>query len=530
MSGAQTVNFQSIPPNLRVPLFWVETSNAQAGANTQQQRVLVIGGTLNAMPLTPVWAPPPAGTGAAGAAQAVAAQAGAGSMLASMVGNFRLNDSFDELWYLPVPDPSGGTAATATIGVASLSSVSDHVPAAGVLSIYIAGILVAVPVAANQTVQSLPTAIVAAINAMTTLPVTASYTAPGTYAPSVVLNITLTSKHKGVSQNGLSLLLNYQGAPSGEITPSNMVVALSAFSGGAGTPVLTSVAAALGAMPFDFIISGFADSTSLAALTALTNDSAGRWSWVEQLFGGTFAADVDTAANLLTLGASLNDQHQCMIGATGTPTPSWQVAAAVMGACVPRIIAQPNIPLDHLTVLGVLAPPTSAGVNYSASTLQTLLTSGIAPLVWDRAGTCRVVRLITTYQTNSFGVPDQSYLDVGILYAVMSVLRTLKANATQRLSQKLIVDDGTPIGAGQPAISPSVERMNIYHDYLRLQSQLLVEDPTDFLAGLVVTRNANDPGRLDVLFDPHIVSGLHIYAVLNQFVLRAAQPSAGAVA
>jgi phage tail sheath gpL-like len=110
----------------------------------------------------------------------------------------------------------------------------------------------------------------------------------------------------------------------------------------------------------------------------------------------------------------------------------------------------------------------------------------------------------------------------------MAVLRTLQANATQRCAQKLIVDDGTPLSAGAPAISPSIERMNIYHDYLQMEDLLWVEDSDDFLTGLIVTRDANDPTRLDVLFDPHIVSGLHIYAVLNQFYLRAGATASAA--
>ena len=48
-------------------------------------------------------------------------------------------------------------------------------------------------------------------------------------------------------------------------------------------------------------------------------------------------------------------------------------------------------------------------------------------------------------------------------------------------------------------------------------------DNTDLFAkGLVVIRNAQDPSRVDVLFDPYLISGLRIFAVLNQFRLAAA--------
>ena len=505
---SQTVNFQTIPPGLQVPMFWVETNNSQAGANVQQQRVLLVGGTLNAMPLAAVWAPPPAGTGSAGAAQAVAAQTGQGSMLAAMAGSYRLNDALTERWFLPIPDPSGGAAATAT------TVISGTATANGTISEYIGGHLVQCGVTSAMTASQAATALAAAANAISWLPVTAAASS-GT--------VTYTTKHKNISQNQLDHRLNYQGAPAGEAVPAGFTISTTAFTGATGSVDLSGIAAALGTQPFDFVVCGFNDSTSIGYLTSLMADAAGRWSYVEQLYGGTFIADMDTATNLQTLGAAHNDQHLCIIGSTGSPTPFWKVVAAVMGTAVPRIIAQPNIPLDGLVVQGVLAP--APGSGYSVSTLQTLITSGISPLTWDRAGNCHIARLVTTYQTNTFGIADQSYMDVGTLYTIMAVLRTLQANATQRNAQKVLVDNGTPLTAGQPAVTPALERLAIYHDYLQMQNQLLVEDATDFLAGLVVTRNANNPSRLDVLFDPHIVSGLHIYAVLNQFYLRASQPS-----
>ena len=502
MSGS--VSFNTIPPNLQVPLFWVETSNAQAGIGTQQQRVLIVGGTLNAMPLAPVWAPPPAGSGAAGAAQAVAAQAGSGSMLASMVGHYRLNDPFSELWFLPVADPSGGAAATGT------TVITGTATAAGTISDYIGGHLVSCAVSVGQAAATVATNLAAAANAISTLPVTAA-AASGT--------VTYTTRHKGTSQNQLDHRLNYAGAPAGEATPAGLTISVTGFSGASGVPDLSGVAAALGNQEFDFIVSGFNDSTSLAALTSLMSDTAGRWSYLSQLYGGTFTASIDTATNLLTLGGGRNDQHQCIIGAAGSPTPFWKVAAAVMGVTVPRIIAQPNIPLDGLAVAGVQAP--AIGNGFSLSTQQSLLTTGISPLTWDRTGTCRITRLVSTYQTNSYGVPDQSYLDIGTLYTNMAVLRRLRAGTIARCSQKLLVDDGTPIAAGQPAVSPRTERIALYHDYLAMQNETLVEDADGFLRDLVVTRNATNPGRIDVLAAPRIVGGLHIYALLNQFRLRA---------
>jgi len=500
MSDApQSVSFATIPSNIRVPLFYAEIRPAQSLANQQTQRVLIIGGSLNTVPLLPVFMPPPTAAGAAGAAAAV--QFGQGSMLAEMVGAYRANDPFTELWVLPVADPSGGAAATASIAVTGPATAN------GTLSLYIGGKLIQIGVTAGQTATTIAANIAATI-ALTASPVTAT-AATGT--------VTLTSKHKLAAANAISLMLNYLGSTGGEVTPAGVTVSITGFTGGTGVAVLSGMAAALGVTDFDFIISGYNDPGALAAMTAMMADAAGRWSYLNQLYGGVFAADVDTFANLLTLGGTLNDQHQVIWGAYGTPTPPWKVAAACTAAVVPSIVGQPNLPLQTLAVAGVLAPP--AGDLPAISTLQSLLSAGISVLNWDRTGTCRIVRAVTTYQTNSFGVADQSYLDVGTLYTLMAVLRRLKALVTQRYANVLLIADGTPIGAGIPAVSPRTVKADLIADYTIMEDLGWVQNSTAFAAGLVVTINALDPTRLDVLFDPNIVPGLAIFAVATQFYL-----------
>jgi phage tail sheath gpL-like len=186
---------------------------------------------------------------------------------------------------------------------------------------------------------------------------------------------------------------------------------------------------------------------------------------------------------------------------------------------VPSIVGQPNLPLQQIAITGVLAPPP---VDLpSISTLQSLLTTGISVLNWDRAGTCRVVRCVTTYQTNSFGVADQSYLDVGTLYTLMAVLRRLRGLVTQRYANVLLVANGTPIGAGIPAVSPRTVQLDLIADYTIMEDLGWVQNAAAFAAGLIVTINALDPTRLDVLYDPNIVPGLAIFAVATQFYLGA---------
>src|SRR3954470_21786464 len=104
MSGQ--ISFATIPPNLRIPLFAIEFDNSQAGANQEQQRAVLIGASLNAMPVAAVYV--------ATEAQAIALF-GASSMLARMMIAYRLNDRFGEVWCLPIADPGGGAASQVAV-------------------------------------------------------------------------------------------------------------------------------------------------------------------------------------------------------------------------------------------------------------------------------------------------------------------------------------------------------------------------------------------------------------------------------
>jgi phage tail sheath gpL-like len=48
----------------------------------------------------------------------------------------------------------------------------------------------------------------------------------------------------------------------------------------------------------------------------------------------------------------------------------------------------------------------------------------------------------------------------------------------------------------------------------------LVENIDAFVANLTVTRNSQNPNRLDVLYPPDLINGLRVFALLMQFRLQ----------
>jgi phage tail sheath gpL-like len=497
------VSVPGVAPNLRVPLFYAVFDNSQAGQNQTGARALLIGQTM---------VPQPAQLTYAGSAIDAAGMFGQGSMLARMVAAYRANDSFTELWCLPLSDAPGAVSAVGTLTVAGTAS------AAGTLALYVAGQGVPVAVAAGDTAGAVATKIAAAITAAGTLPVTAAVTSAA---------ITLTATHKGWAGDQIDVRLNQYGAQGGETTPAGLTVAVPVLTGGATDPDLTALAAILGDEPFDYIAAPYSGTAQLNALQALMNDSAGRWAWSSQIYGGVFVAR-RAAAGILsaqvqdcrTFGTSRNDPHVvAWTYENDSPTPPWEAAAMWAGAVAPSLTPDPARPLQTLPLSGFVAP--RAGSRFRFTDQQTLLTTGCALAQYDHAGNAAIMRAVTTYQTNAFGSPDQSYLDCETLYTGMAVIRRLRGIVTQKFSRSKLAQDGTPFGAGQPIITPKIIRAELIAEYRKMCRDGLCQAPAAFAQALIVEIAGDDPSRVNVLFAPYYVSGLRIFAVLNQFRLIA---------
>lgn len=488
MSGA--VSFQYTSPTLRVPLTSFELGSNSGGQNQTTQRALLVGMSATSLPATPVYV-----TDATHAAQMF----GAGSMLADMVDSYRLNDPFGELWALPIPYPAAGTATSLQV------TISGPASGAGTLSFYVADDLVEVAVNAGDTATTVATNLAAAINAIA-FPFSAN-------ASNNAVN--LAAKWPG-AWSALGAGFNFLGASAGQVLPPGIGASVSMLGVGTGSPSIAAIAADLGAIDYDFVITGITDSASLTTLQQLMSESAGRWSPMSMIYGHVFMAANGPPSSLITVGQGLNSKHLTVWATPETLTPDWKIAAAVTGAVVPSLKADPARPLQFLAVEGIMAAS-----SFAKTDLQTLLSTGIAAVNFDRYGNCSVVRAVTTYQTNAAGLPDQTYLDTETLFSLMAFIRTLNGAITQKYQQVKLADNGTKFGAGTAVVTPNDIRNELVAQYSVMETNGLVEDTAAFAAGLIVERNSSDASRVDVLLDPILVSGLRIFAALVQFSLQA---------
>ena len=225
---------------------------------------------------------PQAGTAALNVAVPVGSLAlagnlfGVGSMLYGMVAAFFKSNVTQELWALPVADPSAGTFASGEISFAG-----SAVTGSGVFSLYIAGQLVQWTVYSTDAAETIAANCVAAANAIPGLYVlTAALEA--TNSPDVVF----TCKWKGLTGNDITLIVNYLGLYGGQVTPAGVVYTIEPMAGGTGEPNFVNAISAIQTQEFDYVAMPYTDTASMDSWNVEYGfSSGGRWNYVRQQYG-----------------------------------------------------------------------------------------------------------------------------------------------------------------------------------------------------------------------------------------------------
>jgi len=486
------INFTTIPSNLRVPLAYVEFDNSRAvvGTPAMQYRVLFTGQKLagGAAPVNTLVQVPTAG--------AAIALFGAGSMLARMIEQFKsLNRSVD-CWAIVLADDAAGVAATGTC------TFTGPATAAGTLAHYIGGDRVRTAITAGMTDAQIAAAHAAAVMADETLPVTAA---------AVDAVVTYTARHKGLTGNDIDLRLNYY---SEDATPAGVTAELAAMSGGSANPDVADAIAAMGDQWFQAIVMPYTDAANLTALEA---ELLSRWSGTRQIDGLAYCAYRGTLSEATTFGNGRNSPFISCMPTGVNPDPSYIWAAKTAAQAAFSLPIDPARPMQTLPLTGLKPPPETN--RWTGEELNLLLWDGMSAWNVDAGGVIRILRLITMYQENAYGLPDPSYLDITTPATLQYLRYSLRARITQKYPRHKLADDGIDYGPGQAIVTPKMIRAEIIALAEEWAAAGLIENLDQFKADLVVERNANDRNRVDVLVSPDLVNQFRVFAALIQFIL-----------
>jgi phage tail sheath gpL-like len=489
------VQFDGIPVSIRVPGAYLEISNENAitGLNDYPTKALVVGQKLSggtATALTPLLIT---------SLDTARILFGAGSQLVHMLEKFKAADDFLEVWAIAQEDNGAGVAATGKL------SVTGPATAAGTIALYIAGRLVEIGVAANASAATIATAIVAAITAKTSLPVTAAVDGVNNY------EVNVTARHKGLNGNNLDLRINYY---QDQVLPAGVGLTITPMSGGATNPDLAAVFTAIGDEWYTDIISPYTDT---ANIVVLENALKVRFGPLKMLEGHGYIAYSDTHGGLVTKGQGRNSPFVSAIGSKGSPTPPYEWAASLGAVCASEAERDPARPVQRVTLPEVLAPKITDRFAFDENNI--LLFNGISTFNVQIDGTVMLQRVVTTYLTNPAGAADPSYLDIEVLKTLSYLRYDMRTLINLRFPRYKLADDGTNFGEGQKIVTPRIIRHTLISRFKLWEENGLVEGAEQFKTDLIVERDATDRNRVNALIPPNIINQFRVFAGKIEFLL-----------
>lgn len=488
----------NIPDDFRVPLVIIDIDNSQAldSAPAQSRKIIVIGQQS------------PTGTATALTSNRITSDGtadqlyGKGSMLAGMLKTLRKANSYTEVWAMGLADIAAGAAAKSDL------TISGPATAAGTLALLVNGISVQVGVSADDTADTIATAIITAVNKLPDTQVTAALKADSTTI------VTLTANWKGVTGNAMDVRLNYY---TGEQTPAGVAVAMTAFTGGTGTPDIAAVVAALGDDWYTDIVFPYNDTQSL---NAIRDELLERWGPLQMIEAQLWTAFRGTHAESGTFGETRNDWLISCLGTNIAPQPHWLWAASYGGIAAYYLANDPARPLQTLVLPGILPP--AKDVRWDMPERNLLLHDGIATHNVDAGGNVCIEREITMYRVNQYGDADTSYLNVQSPATLGRIRYVIKNRFSNRYPRhKLAGDDVLDLlDPGQPVMAPKIARAELLDIALtELIPAGLVEDFDDYKDTLDVYLDGADKDRLNFICHPNLVNQLRVLAGLIQFKL-----------
>jgi len=428
---------------------------------------------------------------------------GVGSIGAEQVAAFRKNDKTTPLFLLALPDAAGAVKATGTftfVGALALSTV---------LRFKVAGKPVRATIEAADDVTAMASKLAAAINAETSLTVTAA---------SALGVVTVTARHGGEVGNEIDIRVNELAQP----VPDGLTITVAAMSGGSGNPDLTTALDAIATSWFTQITMPWNDATNMALFASDLRD---RYRAMSKLDAHGFVAKRGTYGELGVFGELTNEPYLTAMGLNKSPTSSWVLSASVCGLAAFHLTNDPARQLRSLMIAGVDAPDEQD--QFLESEQNLLLNKGISTFDHLSDGTTIISRLITTYKKSNLNIKDRAWLDI-MVPATMSRIRYDWAAYISLLypRAKLLDDEdqGALVGraAGDDEIGNSIVTPRRMHGSWAARCRLYadkawIENISKTLKESSFSRSVDDKNRLEASQQVVIVGNLMVFAAALEF-------------
>jgi len=425
---------------------------------------------------------------------------GVGSQLSRQFKAFFANDKISDVYGCSLDDAGSGIAATGTFVIGGSAT------ATGSFIAYVMGVRFAVAVASGVAATAIGDALATAINADTTMPVTAN---------NVTGTVTLTARNKGEAGNDLDLRINYNSGEELPIGVTCTVNTMGSVVAGANNPLLSSVIAILGDEWYNVISAPYYDATNL---DAIETELADRFGPLRMIDGQYITSRRGTVGTLSSWGNARNSKFVEVMHSQKIPGYSPEFASALAGQLAQEASADPARPFQTLELVGILPPAITE--RFTLAENNSLLYDGISTFYVDNGGKVRIQRAITMYQTNALGAEDIAYLDANTLFTLMYLRYDFRTQILTKYSRAKLADDDVQIGAGQVVMTPKLGKSEAINIFRGWQNLGLTEDIDQFKNDLVCVRSETDPNRLEWILPPDLVNQFRVGAATLQFLLQ----------
>lgn len=419
---------------------------------------------------------------------AAIAAAGEGSMLVAMWRAAKANAALGlPIDIIAVPPSETGVAASTTIVVANAGAAVQY---NGEVMLYIEGTRISVGVNTSDTAASVATKLIAAIQAVPTLSVTAAATA-------TPAEVKLTAKWVGPTGNQIDVRSTHY---TDDVLPAGLTLTIPAMSGGSGNPDITATLAALQDYRATEIVMPFTDSANMLALEA---EQELRWSHNNMRDGQVVTCMRDTEANIKTWLGTRNSRQAHTITTTGDMTSPWVTAAMAGAAIESSAVIDPAMPYTDIVLSGYKGP--RRGQHFKLEEQASLLLAGGSPLAINQDGTGALLRVVTNYTQNSTGADDPSTRELAWV-KTMSYYRwfTITEYALKYRGFKLAEYITDPIPGQKIMTKELVEEIHI-GIYVELQKVALVQNLEHYKESLLAELDGPN-GKVKVQDEPVLVT------------------------
>lgn len=380
---------------------------------------------------------------------------------------------------------SSGNQATGTV------TLTGTATAPGTLRVVVGTTPVDTGIATSDGYAAIATAAIANINAITSLPVTASSGGAGV--------VTLTAKQKGLRGNFIRY--NASVIPSSGVgvvvTPVNRTV----FSGGTTADSNTNALATISTHRFYYQVSAAEDASQFGALVSQTDSNA---SPIVGLRCRAFAGAVGTLAATTSITTGLNSARSEVVWSQNsdlTPAQLASNAAAIYSLFETSLGARSSLNYDFFGNDAVTSqywkiPAPLAGTTPSRNTIKSALLNGVTP-VGVANGRAYLVKRITTRSLNG-ATADYRIRDAHKVTVCDQFADDLISILSDAFSGKAIGSDPLPGQRlpGAQVATPSAFKVLIFGLLNQYSEADLVQNVADIKLATQVVREVAPSTRL----------------------------------